>query len=125
MGSALSGLLADFYVDFLEKEIFSGQYEFFTKHILFYGRYVDDILIVHDSSEANIKAIHNIFNTIDVLKFTMEKEKNNTINFLDLTISKDFTNKQLRFNIYRKPTTTDIVIPNRSYTNTSHKHASF
>ena len=82
-------------------------------------------LIVHDSSEANIKAIHNIFNTIDVLKFTMEKEKNNTINFLDLTISKDFTNKQLRFNIYRKPTTTDIVIPNRSYTNISHKHASF
>jgi hypothetical protein len=43
----------------------------------------------------------------------MEGEINNSINFLDITISKD--ENKISFNAYRKPTTTDIIIPNDSY----------
>jgi len=42
------------------------------------------------------------------LKFTLEQEKENRINFLDITIIKD---EKMSFNIYRKPTTTDTIIP--------------
>jgi regulator of PEP synthase PpsR (kinase-PPPase family) len=42
----------------------------------------------------------------------MEHETDNRINFLDLTIKKD--NGHLSFEIYRKPTCTDIIIPRDS-----------
>jgi hypothetical protein len=45
-------------------------------------------------------------------KFTIEEEKENKINFLDITISKE--NDNLSFDIYRKPTATDTIIPNDS-----------
>jgi hypothetical protein len=40
----------------------------------------------------------------------MEKEFNNSVNFLDITIYK--TDHNIPFNIYRKPTATDTIIPN-------------
>jgi hypothetical protein len=46
------------------------------------------------------------------MKFTLEKEQNNRINFLDITVTK--SQDGLSFKIYRKPMTTDIVIPNNS-----------
>ena len=55
------------------------------------------------------------------LKFTLETEQNNSINFLDLTINK--TNNTHTYKIYRKPTTTDMVIHNTSNHPRQHKHA--
>jgi hypothetical protein len=46
------------------------------------------------------------------IKFTMENEMNNKLNYLDLTINNEQT--QLTFSIYRKPTTTDLIIHNES-----------
>jgi hypothetical protein len=42
----------------------------------------------------------------------MEDEFKNKINFLDITISK--YDSTITFSIYRKPTATDIIIPNDS-----------
>jgi len=42
----------------------------------------------------------------------MEEEINNSINFLDITNSKD--ENLLSFNAHRKPNATDIIIPNDS-----------
>lgn len=42
------------------------------------------------------------------MKFTMEEENDNKINFLDITISKEDNN--ISFSIYRKPSTTDTII---------------
>jgi len=55
------------------------------------------------------------------LKFTIEKEENQKISFLDLTINR----KQSRFSIdiYRKPTTTDTIIANSSCHPREHKMA--
>jgi hypothetical protein len=53
------------------------------------------------------------------MKFTSEKEQNNKINFLDITITKNHDG--LSFEIYRKPTATDIIIPNGSCHSREHK----
>jgi len=42
----------------------------------------------------------------------MEEETNNSIHFLDITISKD--ENKVSFKVYRKSTTTYIIIPNDS-----------
>jgi hypothetical protein len=43
------------------------------------------------------------------IQFTLEEETDNTIHFLDITISK--THDSLKFGIYRKPTSTDTITP--------------
>ena len=75
-----------------------------------YYRYFDDILTVHTDNTTNIHTVPHEFNSITPkLQFTLEKEQNDKINFLDFTVVK--TQKGLTFDIYRKPTTTDIIIP--------------
>jgi nucleoside-specific outer membrane channel protein Tsx len=77
--------------------------------IVDYYRYVDDILIIYNTRITNIDNTLNIFNNIHPkIKFTIEKEINNKINFLDLSIEKNHNNLQL--GIYRKPTATDLII---------------
>jgi hypothetical protein len=55
-----------------------------------YFRYVDDILIVYNNTTTNI---HNAFNSLSKLmptmKFTMGNKIDNTINFLDITTTKE------------------------------------
>ena len=78
-----------------------------------YFRYVDDILLVYIDNTTNIHKVLDEFNNLTPkLKFTLEEEQNNQINFLDITIKKN--HKGLSFDIYRKPTTTDIIIPTDS-----------
>jgi hypothetical protein len=55
------------------------------------------------------------------MKFTIEEENDNTIHFLDINITK--TNDSLTFDIYRKPTTTDTIIPKHSCQPPEHKSA--
>jgi hypothetical protein len=55
------------------------------------------------------------------MNFTLEKEENNKINFLDITIAKE--HDSISFGIYRKPTTTDVIIPNESCHPREHKAA--
>ena len=51
----------------------------------------------------------------------MEEESDNKINFLDITISKEENN--ISFNTYRKPATTDTIIPSDSCHPLEHKFA--
>jgi len=51
----------------------------------------------------------------------LEEEQNNQISFLDITIKKN--QKGLSFEVHRKPTTTDIIIPNDSCHPNEHKTA--
>jgi len=53
------------------------------------------------------------------MKFTLEKEENNKMNFLDITIAKEHDG--LLFQIYRKPTTTDVIIRNDPCHPSEHK----
>ena len=78
-----------------------------------YFRYVDDILLVYIDNTTSIHNVLDEFNNLTPkLKFTLQEEQDNQINFLDITIKKK--QKGLSFDIYRKPTTTDIITPRDS-----------
>jgi hypothetical protein len=53
------------------------------------------------------------------LQFTIEHEQNEQINYLDITIHRQQSN--FGFDIYRKPTTTNHIIPNDSCHPLEHK----
>ena len=116
MGAPTSSIFSEVYFQYLE---ITTIYNILVKHkIMGYFRYVDDILIVYRNKNADIYEVLNSFNSISpTLSFTIEEEKDNTINFLDISIYK--TNR-INFRIYRKPATTDLIIPHDS--NHPHEH---
>jgi hypothetical protein len=61
----------------------------------------------------NVNAIH------PKLKFTIEQQTQNKINFIGLTIKKN--QNKLNFKIYRKPTTIDLILHNTSCHPYEHK----
>jgi hypothetical protein len=120
MGAPTSGLLAEFFLQHLEKTHIPHLTE---KHkITRYFRYVDDILIVYDSNSSDLHNILNDFNKIHPkLNFTAEQETDSQLNFLDITIHR--TPTDWKFAIYRKPTFTDTIIPHDSNHPNQHKYA--
>lgn len=87
-------------------------------------RYVDDIFCIWTGSDRQLDNFTNLLNNMEKnIRFTVEKELNGTLNFLDLSITRK--NPKLEFKIYRKPTTTDTVIPALSNQSEHIKHAVF
>jgi len=81
---------------------------------------VDDILLIFDPNHSDIQSILTDFNTLHPnLNFTAEIERDNTINYLDISIHK--TLHELKASVYRKPTFTDSIIPYNSNHPTQHK----
>jgi hypothetical protein len=125
MGSPLSGLLADVYLNNFENSyIFENNMH--SGNIIFYGRYVDDTFLIYKGTQRQIDRLHSYLNSINShMRFTLEHEVKGQLNFLDLSITKNTSNKKLHFNIYRKPTTTDTVIHATSFHPISQKMAAF
>jgi hypothetical protein len=109
MGAPTSEILAVVYIQFLEHTEIAN---ILKKHkIIDYHRYVDDILINYNTQRMNIHDTLNEFNAMNPkLKFTMEKQSDHSISFLDLTITN--LNGTLDCSIFRKPTATDTIIHN-------------
>ena len=121
MGGSLSGLLADIFLDNLETILLDIKNSVNNK-IVIWQRYVDDVLVLWEGADGddNIHKFHDYINGLHAnLSFTLEKEQNNSINFLDLTIIRE--NGSLSFDIYRKPTQTDLIIPVDSFHHISQK----
>lgn len=76
--------------------------------IPFYSRYVHDAFSISDNTLRQIELFKNYSNKIKSnIQFTLEKEVDNIISFLESTASQE-TDIQ-KFNIYRKPTTNDTT----------------
>ena len=120
MGAPTSSVFSEIYLQNLENTKIA---ELLIKHnVEGYFRYVDDILVMYKEDQTNTNNMLDDFNSaIPNMKFTLEKEENNKINFLDNTIAKG--HDSLLFEIYRKPTTTDAIIPNDSCHTGEHKTA--
>ena len=120
MGAPTSPTLSEIYLQYMEN---IHLYKILNKNnIIGYFRYVDDILIIYNQDLTDIDQVLDEFNyTLPTLKFTMENECNNAINFLDINIHKGID--KFNFNIYRKPTTTDTIIPQDSCHPLQHKYA--
>jgi hypothetical protein len=119
MGAPTSSILSEVYLQHIEH---TKSAELLLRHkVEGYFRYVDDILIMYKEDRTNTRDILNDFNTITPnMKFTLEEEENK-INYLDITITRK--HDSLSFEIYRKPTTTDVIIPNDSCHPSEHKTA--
>jgi len=111
MGAPTTYILSEIYLQFLENtKIFDILKE---AKIDGYFRYVDDILIIYNENKTDVDHVLSSFNEITPsLNFTLEREQENKLNFLDLSIMK--STDKISFNIYRKQTTSDIIIPNDS-----------
>jgi hypothetical protein len=120
MGAPTSAILAEIYIQYLEHNIIASILQKYK--IVNYFRYVDDILIIYNTQTTDIHDTLDEFNTINPkLKFTIEKQQDNTINYLDLTILNH--NGSLDCSIYRKPTATDTIIHSTSCHPYEHKRA--
>ena len=111
MGAPTSTILSEIYLQFLENNAIHNILK--THNIKEYFRYVDDILVIYNTIKSNTHDVLNEFNQITPkLKFTIEEEIESKLSFLDITIQRE--QHRMKTNIYRKPTTTDSIIPNDS-----------
>jgi len=59
-------------------------------NVVGYFRYVDDILIVYNDHSTDTDKLLELFNNaLPTMTFSIEKESDDSINFLDITIKKD------------------------------------
>jgi len=120
MGAPTSSILSEIYLQYLENT--KIQNILMKPGIEGYLRYVDDILLIYNKNQTDIGEIVLSFNSLTPsLNFTLEQETDNKLNFLDITIIK--VAGRISFDIYRNPTTTDVVIPNDSCHPQEHKMA--
>jgi len=119
MGAPASGHIAEIFVEHTEHMHLTHLTQ---KHrTTNYCRYVDDILLIFDSTHTSIQMIVDDFNTLrPKLQFTAAAEKDYTLNYLDITIHR--TPTSIKTAIYREPTFTDAIIPHSSNHPTHHKY---
>ncbi|XP_049831381.1 uncharacterized protein LOC126272518 [Schistocerca gregaria] len=123
MGSSLAGMLADIYINHLEQTFFEANSHINSK-IIYYKRYVDDTIILFDGTNEEIDTLATKMSSMHKnIKFTVEHETNSSINFLDVKITNK--NHKHQFEIYRKPTSTDVCINSSSCHPNQHKMAYF
>lgn len=128
MGNPLSPLVADVFMDGFEAHAFQNSPQMVD--VLFWARYVDDIICIYNCNATCLQAFLDTLNSYHPnIKFTLEVGGNN-INFLDLSISLVSTSsnskrKTFQFNVYRKPTFTDTTIDGNSFHPYAHKNAAY
>ena len=108
MGSPVSSTLAEIYLQYFEELIIKHWIE--TNEVIYYKRYVDDIIIIFNQNKIEEESITRYMNNIHKhLEFKLTEEENKTINYLDLYIHRN-NNNNVQIGIYRKPTQTDTTI---------------
>ena len=102
MGSPVSPIVANVYMEYLEQKALSTA----LHPPKFWHRYVDDTFVIH--KEANKQGFLQHINSVDpAIRFTVEDNKEDgSIPFLD-TIVKTEVDGSLSIAVYRKPTHTD------------------
>ena len=87
MGIKLGPIISDVFMNNFETKHMRELIKLSVLHWLRFLRFVDDILVVIKSREQAEKILEFLNSQHKTIKFTMEKEVNNSINFLDVTFS--------------------------------------
>ena len=103
MGSPLGPTLANIFMGYIELKVVPA-----FKNNLLYLRYVDDCFVVLKSEKTMDKFFNILNNAHDSINFTIEKENNGELAFLDVQIKR----KENRFltSVYRKKTFTGCYL---------------
>lgn len=117
MGNSLSPFAANLFMSNFETSLRK-------KGLLprIWWRYVDDIFAVIKKGEEE-KLLELLNNQYHTIKFTIEKESNGDLAFLDVLVCR--REERLEFDIYRKPTNVPRFIPADSHCPEAHKQAAF
>ena len=86
----------------------------------FYLRNVDDIIAAFDNEQDSLNFLYFLNNRHPNIKFTIEKQINHSIAFLNIFIS-GIANQTLTLEIYRKSTYTGLLLNFKSFTSFSYK----
>ena len=107
MGSPISGLMAEIFVQCYENLIIIHVVE--NKHIIFYTSYIDVTAVINDHIKVTSEQILTYTNSLHTnLQCKPTHKINTTVHFLDLLICRN--GQGLVTNIYRKSTSTDITL---------------
>ena len=104
MGNPISATLANISLVFHENK-WLNECPMDCKPI-YYRRYVDDTFLIFDDESKIDKFFQYINNQHTKIRFTIEKERNHQIPFLDVLVTKE--NNHLSTEVYRKPTYTGL-----------------
>ena len=117
MGSLLAPVLANILMGFYESK-WINKYNF--NKTKFYLRYVDDLLAAFDKEQDSLNFLSFLNKRHPNIKFTIGKQINHSIAFLDLFIS-GINNQNLTLQTYHKLTHTEILLNFKSFTSFSYK----
>ena len=105
MGSCISPVLSNIYMEFFERYLLPSIVNF----ELVWLRYVDDVFAVLPDNIDLDNFLASLNRLSPSIKFTIEKESNNSIPFLDVEVIRGENNRP-QFKIYRKPTHSNLYI---------------
>ncbi len=115
MGSPISGFIAEAVMQTIEAKIMA---QYWPRLRL---KYVDDTFVIRNCND--LEHFHTIINSINAnIKFATEEEQNNQLLFLDVLVQRH-RDGQINTSVYRKSSTSDIVLHYRSYHPTSHNRS--
>ena len=117
MGSPLAPVLANTFMSFCESKRLN---EYNLNRPKFYLRYVDDILAAFDKEQYSLLFLNFLNKRHPNIKFTIEKQINHSIAFLDVFIS-GINNQNLTLQTYHKSTYTGLLLKFKSFTSFSYK----
>ena len=100
MGSPLSPVLANIYMEYFEEMELAST----SLKPTMWLRYMDDTLILSQHQEDDQILLNNLNSICLSLQFTIEKEQDNKLPFLDVLVTR--TEQGFRSSVYRKPTFT-------------------
>ena len=112
MGSPLAHVLANIFMGFYESKWLNECNLYKPK---FYLIYVDDIVAVFDKEQDSLNFLIFLNKRHPSIKFTIEKQINLSIAFLDVLIS-DINNQNLTLQTYHKSTYTELLLNFKSFT---------
>ena len=102
MGSPLSSFLTEAVMQDLERQALAN-----NKNVKLWDRYIDDAMSI--AKTHHIENLFHTINTTDGITFTMEKEKDGQIAFMDIKITRT-DNGSIETDVYRKRTHTDQIL---------------
>ena len=110
MGSPLSGILSNNFLEHLEANYFK---QVINKDIVWL-RYVDYVLVIAPR-RLDLDSLRGRLNSVEPsIQFTIEYENNDRLPFLDVLLVKE--NNNLKFNVFRKATNKNVFV--HFYSNT-------
>ena len=117
MGSSLAPVPANIFMGFYESKWLN---EYNLKKRKCYLRYVDDILVAFHKEQDSLNFLNFLNKMHPSIKFTIEKQSNHSIAFLDVFIS-GIDNQNLTLQTYHKSTYTGLLLNFKSFTSFSYK----